>query len=154
MVRAANPLIPSGGTLCEAWGLAPVVGHYKCGNCPVCPYTRNTKSFKHHEIDIELRSATNCNTNNVVYCIWCPCGQIYIGQTTQCVSALICEHRNRIRCNVVNAPLVSHYQEKGHTADDITWQVIEKVKPPDRGGDLSALLTRKKMQMDHTLLYH
>ena len=43
-----------------------------------------------------------------------------------------------------NAPLVSHFLEQGHTADDLLWQVIEVITLPDRGGDLSQLLFRKE----------
>mgnify|MGYP002804684881 CR=1 FL=1 len=87
---------------------------------------------------------SNCNTINVIYCIWCPCDLIYIGQTTQPVKTRIGQHRSRIRCGTENAPLAAHFQEKGHSVDDIRWQVVETICTPERGGDMGAMLLRKE----------
>ena len=110
----------------------------------VCKYTINTKEFECNNVITELRSFSNCNTSNVVYCIKCPCGLPYIGQTTQAVKNRIGQHRSRIRCKTENAPLVAHFVDMGHTAEDLVWQVIEVVGLPDRGGDLSQILLRKE----------
>ena len=144
LVRAETPLPTNLGTLQEAWGLPPIVGHFKCGNCSVCPFTTNTKTFRHGEIEIQLNSMSNCNTDNVIYCIWCPCRLTYIGQTSQCFRARICQHRSRIRCNMENAPLLSHFQDMGHSADSLKWQVIEVVRLPDQGGNMNTLLFKRE----------
>ena len=142
LVHSSSPLNTRANTIDTLWGLKPLVGHYKCGNCVACEFTLNGKSFSHGSINYELRHFSNCNTSNVVYAIWCPCGLVYIGQTTQPVKSRIIQHRSRIRCQIANAPLVAHFVTLNHTADDIIWQVIEVVKLPPRGGSLSALLLR------------
>lgn len=43
---------------------------------------------------------------------------------------------------VPNAPLVNHFVEKKHTADEIQWQVMDKATVPQRGGDLTHFLQR------------
>ena len=124
------------------WGLEPLVGHFKCGSCAVCDFTLNVKNFVHGTIDFKLRHFSNCNTTNVVYAVWCPCGLVYIGQTTQPIKSRIIQHRSRIRCQIVNAPLVTHFMAFNHTEDVLRWQVVEVVKLPPRGGNLAALLMR------------
>ena len=89
-----------------------------------------------------LQCFSNCNTTNVVYAIWCPCGLLYIGQTSQSIKLRIGQHRSRIRCGTEGAPLVAHYMELNHTPDQIFWQVIEVIKLPVRGGHLPSLLFR------------
>lgn len=83
-------------TLITAWGLPKVKGHHKCGNCVCCDFTFNTNTFEHGNIKHNLQLFSDCNTKNVIYCIWCPCGLTYIGQTQQPVKARIGQHRSRI----------------------------------------------------------
>mgnify|MGYP002804721349 CR=1 FL=1 len=142
LVHSTLPVRAKANTMESLWGLKPVVGHYKCGNCAVCAFTLGVKKFSHGTIEVDLKHFSNCNTANVVYAIWCPCGWIYIGQTTQPVKSRIIQHRSRIRCQTASAPLVAHYLALNHTEDEILWQVVEVVKLPPRGGSLSKLLLR------------
>mgnify|MGYP002804506061 FL=1 len=142
LVRSSVPRASNTKTLDEIWALPPPIGHSKCGSCTVCKYTHNTKKFIHGHIEHDLKSLTNCNSKNVIYAVWCPCNLIYIGQTTQKVKDHITQHKSRIKCKVDNAPLVAHFMDKGHTQEDIRWQVIESVVLPERGGHLPSLLQR------------
>lgn len=35
---------------------------------------------------------------------------------------------SRIRCTVIGAPLVEHYREQNHTAEEIQWSVLYVVR--------------------------
>lgn len=60
------------------------------------------------------------------------------------MKARIGQHRSRIRRLVENAPLVSHYKDKNHSADEIKCQVVEVAKIPERGGDITWILQRRE----------
>lgn len=108
------------------WGLPPVEGHFPCGNCSVCPQTRHTK-----EVDLGLTRPwrqhhhTNCNTNNCIYVIECPCHKRYVGMTTRSVKLRICEHKSTIRCRKTLTKFQNHYLELNHSAENLEWTVID-----------------------------
>ena len=110
------------------WDMAPVVGHFPCGNCAVCHLTSKSKEVKFVSGFIwHQRSFTNCNTPNVIYCIRCPCDLLYIGMTTRKVKVRIGEHRSNIRCKKSNTRLLAHFLESNHTPNDCRWTVLESV---------------------------
>ena len=107
-------------------------GHYPCGNCSVCKYTKVTKS-----VDIgtnrpwELRFLSNCNTERVVYLLTCPCHKQYVGMTTRKVKIRLGEHRSNFRCKKNTTKMTLHFLETAHTPDDFTWVVLEHVSKVD-----------------------
>ena len=109
-----------------------VRGHFACGNCNVCPFTTATKSI-HFETGLrwEIRNHTNCNTQRVVYMILCPCGLRYIGMTSRKAKIRIGEHRSSIRCKKSNTKMTSHFLELGHSADDLSWVILESLPATD-----------------------
>ncbi|XP_069483860.1 uncharacterized protein [Ambystoma mexicanum] len=110
------------------WDLRSVKGHYPCGSCSVCSFTKKMRDFRINERIWTLPNLTNCKTKNVVYCIECPCGLRYVGQTSRAVHVRIAEHRSRIRCKIVTAPLVNHYLTLKHSPNNIVWWVLEAVQ--------------------------
>ncbi|XP_069500915.1 uncharacterized protein [Ambystoma mexicanum] len=111
------------------WGLPPVVGHFPCGNCSMCTQTRKTVN-----VDLGLdrmwniNEHTNCNTNNVIYLIVCPCKLIYIGKTNRKCRTRMIEHRSCIRNKVEQAPMVKHFIEMEHSCNNFEWCILKQVK--------------------------
>ena len=145
LVRASRNTIPEREqTIISMLGLPKPFGHFKCMNCAACTLTKDTKSIEINGSCVQQKKFSNCNTKNVVYCILCPCGLPYIGQTIQPVKARILQHRSRIRCAVQGAPLVNHFLTKGHNENDLQWSVIFVGNKDPRGGSLQTLLQRKE----------
>ena len=94
--------------------LPSVKGHFPCGNCSVCRFTKHTKEIRFENgFKWELRGHTNCNTQRVIYLLTCPCDLMYIGMTTRKIKIRIGEHRSNIRCHKNNTKMTIHFLEKG-----------------------------------------
>ncbi|XP_069495412.1 uncharacterized protein [Ambystoma mexicanum] len=133
------------------WDLRTTTGHFPCGSCSVCQFTRKMKEFKIGPKTWTLTTMTNCKTAHVVYCIQCPCGLRYVGQTSRPVHIRISEHRSRIRCKTLTAPLVSHYIELQHSANDILWWILDVVKNTP---NITHCLLQKEARWIHRLSTH
>lgn len=133
-------------TLNAIWGFGPLIGHSKCGGCNVCNYSMEGKEFLLNGVICKSNAFSNCNTQNVINAVVCPCKKVYFGQTSQKIKTRICQHRSRLRCKTENAPLVEHFTEKGHTEDQLKWTVISVIKIPQRGGNISALLNKEELK--------
>lgn len=131
------------------WGIPPIRGHVKCGNCKVCPLTQETKEFKYNNHTHVMRDHSNCNSSGVIYAITCPCGFVYIGQTIQKAKCRILQHISRIKCKTQGAPLVEHFMRFDHAPDSLTWCILEKVSPNPRGGDFSQILSVRECRFIH-----
>ncbi|CAJ0965360.1 unnamed protein product [Ranitomeya imitator] len=92
-----------------------------------------------------------CESSYVVYLIKCPCGLLYVGETTQSVRDRISKHKYTIRCQNLLLPIPHHFHSAGHSISQLRYQVIDSVPPPRRGGDRVALLHRKEAFWIHTL---
>lgn len=146
LVRAALPTAITRGTLNDLWGLPPLLGHAKCGSCLACDNTIEGPNFVYQRITYKRQYFSNYATTNVIYAIRCPCDKIYVGQTTQKVKLRIGQHRSRICCKTLNAPLVYHFTTIGHTEQDFNWTIIAALKLPKRGGDMQQLLNKEELK--------
>lgn len=45
----------------------------------------------------EVKEQYTCNSSNVIYALKCPCGKMYIGQTSRMTKIRLNEHRSAIR---------------------------------------------------------
>ncbi|OCT81575.1 hypothetical protein XELAEV_18028398mg [Xenopus laevis] len=86
------------------------------------------------------------NTSSVVYLLKCPCGNIYIGQTSRCVKERIKEHKGNIRNFVPNKDtMVSrHFSENQQNVSQLRWLVVEVVKIQTRAGDKKKSLLQRE----------
>ncbi|CAJ0963374.1 unnamed protein product [Ranitomeya imitator] len=66
---------------------------------------RNTGS------DIPIQGFFTCNSKDVVYAIKCPCGKMYVGETTQAIKERISHHKSDIRCGKYHLPIPNHFRE-------------------------------------------
>ena len=76
----------------------------KCGKCVTCPYVRPGKTIKATATNfaVEIKTAVDCNTKNVIYNIEClksGCRQQYIGETKKSLKERFNQHRGYVNNN-------------------------------------------------------
>ncbi|XP_073442130.1 uncharacterized protein [Dendrobates tinctorius] len=131
----------------------PKTGTYPCLHCNQCnnvlkgDYLHHPHSGKRYQI----KDFSTCDTSNVVYLIKCPCGLLYIGETTQSIRDRISKHKSTIRCGNTLLPIPHHFITAGHTIPQLKFCVIEHVPPPRRGGNRIQLLKRREAFWIHEL---
>ncbi|XP_041420362.1 uncharacterized protein LOC121394192 [Xenopus laevis] len=131
------------------WG-PPKKGTYACLNCICCSSIIKGDTVNHPTKGniIRLKDFCTCETKNVIYMLKCPCGLAYVGQTSRSVKERIKEHRGNIRNYKVgtqsDTPVSRHFTSHGHSLIQLKWLVLEQVKRPKRGGNLSKLLLQRE----------
>ncbi|CAJ0934922.1 unnamed protein product [Ranitomeya imitator] len=131
----------------------PKMGTFPCLSCNQCNNVLrgNTIHHPHTGKRYPINNFFTCDTNYAVYLIKCPCGLLYVGETTQSVKSRISKHKSTIRCKNLMLPLPSHFIEKGHNLSQLRFQIIEQVTPPRRGGDRVTILKRREAYWIHEL---
>ncbi|OCU01958.1 hypothetical protein XELAEV_18007738mg [Xenopus laevis] len=129
------------------------VGMSLCYGCNQCPYIHKGKDFIHPETGYvaHLRGHYTCVSKYVVYVLICPCGLIYIGQTTQMIKSRISQHRSSINLGNMSQPVSKHFIEKGHGADQLRLMVLEMVPPLKNRGDREIRLKQWEVWWIHKL---
>lgn len=122
-------------------------GNYKCGssNFPRTARTGYTVCSNNGKI-FKIDTYFNYNTNYVIYVITCgACSIEYVGRTIHRLRGRFCGHLSDIRNN--KSTNVAFYFNLMHGGDLslVQVQVIEKVKTPQRGGDLCCLLCKREV---------
>ncbi|XP_077163796.1 uncharacterized protein LOC143831932 [Paroedura picta] len=104
-------------------------GNYKCGTCGVCKYLLPIKEYRAtgNGFYVRINRFINCSSKNLVYCIICPCAQLYIGITSRPIRVRIQEHQSRLRHRITDAPMVTHFMEKGHKPEDLLFFGLEQI---------------------------
>ncbi|CAJ0965950.1 unnamed protein product [Ranitomeya imitator] len=112
---------------------------FPCLHCAQCG---NVKVFR-------LKTMTR-ESSFVIYLIKCPCGLLYIGETTQSLRDRVSKHKSTIRCKNLPLPIPHHFVTHGHTISQLKYQVIDSVSP-QRQGDRISLLKKREAFWIHTL---
>ena len=104
----------------------------KCLNCGVCPYIREGKSVistsNNHKVDIK------CNSSHVNYLVGCVrCRKQNKGETDGTLKERFREHRGYVTAKMENKATGKHFNKPGHSVNDMTVTVIEKIFNNDRG---------------------
>ena len=76
----------------------------------------------------------NCESKNIIYLIECNktnCGQRYIGETERPLKKRLAEHKGYVNNNIISQATGAHFNGRGHTSDNITITIVEKVKKED-----------------------
>lgn len=96
----------------------------------MCSLTLQLKDYKprYWWNSIKLKSFTNRKSRYEIFILICPCELIQIGSTTCTVKIRILEHKSRIKNGVLDASLVPHFREEGHSADDLKYFVLLTLK--------------------------
>ncbi|XP_077136476.1 uncharacterized protein LOC143793411 [Ranitomeya variabilis] len=129
------------------------MGTFPCLNCACCANVIRSSEFLHPHTgkSFKINGFYTCETNFVVYLIKCPCGLLYIGETTQHVRDRISSHKSTIRLKKTWLPLPHHFALANHSVSQLRYQVIERVKKPRRGGDHVKLLKERESFWIYTL---
>lgn len=85
-----------------------------------------------------------CLSNWIIYTLVCPCGLIYVGETT-------CDLRYTIRKKRLDQPVSKHCVEKGHNEWDLKCMIVDSVPPLSRRGDRLTKLMRKELEWIYKL---
>ena len=105
-------------------------GMKKCGKCLTCSYIKPGKTVKStaSNYQVDINTAVDCTTDNVIYCIECKkCQAQYIGQTGDTLRKRFDKHRNSVEKKDNTKAIGQHYNQPGHSLSDMTVTVVEKV---------------------------
>ncbi|XP_073412618.1 uncharacterized protein [Dendrobates tinctorius] len=121
-------------------------GTFPCLGCACCSNVIKGSDITHPRTGKRygIRGFFTCDTNYVVYLIKCPCGLLYVGESTQHVRDRISSHKSTIRCKKTWLPIPYHFINANHSVSQLRFQVIEKVERPRRGGDHIKLLKSRE----------
>ncbi|CAJ0931127.1 unnamed protein product [Ranitomeya imitator] len=110
-------------------------GTFPCLKCSQCANVLKGPRISHPltGTDIPIRGFFTCDSQYVVYAIKCPCGQIYVGETTQAVKDRISQHKSDIRCGKTHLPVPNHFHQAGHTIAQLRFLVLEQIFSNRRG---------------------
>ncbi|CAJ0968064.1 unnamed protein product [Ranitomeya imitator] len=127
-------------------------GIFPCLNCAACSNVIKSDTITHPRTgkSYPVRGFHTCDSNFAVYLIKCPCGLLYIGETTQHIRDRIASHKSTISCGKNWLSLPDHFTKSRHTVAQLKFQVIEQVPRPRRGGDHIKLLRAHWLNHDYT----
>ena len=115
-------------------------GFHKCGynffgNCKACEIIpkwgikthKNNKTKKSYDINCPI----TCTTKNVIYKLNCTkCTDwVYIGETGRRFRDRFLEHRGYVSQKDINQPTGEHFNQPGHSVQNILPTIIERVLP-------------------------
>lgn len=131
-----QPLLNQGGQT--------INGPKKCGKCKICDITLEITQFQHHGTTYPLKNKTSCGSSFVIYCIQCPRSLIYIGKTTHPFRVRMNEHRSRLHCKRIEAPLVPHCLEHSHKFEELHCFCLEQINVGFDGKSKDQTLIREQ----------
>ncbi|CAJ0938687.1 unnamed protein product [Ranitomeya imitator] len=128
-------------------------GTFPCLSCAACSNVIRSENITHPRTgrSYPIKGFFTCNSNFVVYLVKCPCGVLYVGETTQRIKDRIASHKSTIRCGKTWLPLPDHFIKSRHTVAQLKFQIIEHVPRPRRGGDHIRLLKSRETYWIHKL---
>ncbi|CAJ0960174.1 unnamed protein product [Ranitomeya imitator] len=114
----------------------PRVGTFPCLHCAQCGNVLKGDKVIHPYSgkEFKIRGYFTCSSEYVVYMIKCPCGLLYVGETSQSIRDRISKHKSTIRCENLLLPIPHHFHTKGHNISQLRFQVLEQISLPRRVG--------------------
>ncbi|CAJ0926946.1 unnamed protein product [Ranitomeya imitator] len=111
-------------------------GTFPCFQCAQCANVLKGPKISHPltGTDIPIQGFYTCDSKQVVYAIKCPCGKIYVGETTQAIKDRISHHKSDIRCGKDHLPIPHHFREAGHGVTQLRFLVLEQISQ-NRSGE-------------------
>ncbi|XP_073446551.1 uncharacterized protein [Dendrobates tinctorius] len=105
---------------------------FPCLSCASCSNIIKSDTVTHPRTgaSFPIRGFYTCDSNFVVYVIKCPCGLLYVGETTQHVKDRIASHKSTIRHGKTWLPIPDHFIKHKHTVAQLKYQIIEQVAKP------------------------
>ena len=98
--------------------------------CKTCPIINTNDTFTSNSTGntFRVRATATCKTKNIIYLIECRlCGMQYVGETENALHIRMNGHRSDINRNLPEKPVAAHFNAPGHSADDLSVMVIERV---------------------------
>ncbi|OCT83342.1 hypothetical protein XELAEV_18025881mg [Xenopus laevis] len=92
-----------------------------------------------------------CESTYVIYLLKCPCGLLYVCETTQKICDRISKHKSTIRREMLALPVPAHFHTASHSVSQLKFQVIDSVEEPRRGGNRLMMLKKLEMLWIHKL---
>ncbi|CAJ0955407.1 unnamed protein product [Ranitomeya imitator] len=122
-------------TLRQTFLQTPRRGTFPCLQCAQCANVLRGHKISHPltGADIPIRGFFTCQSTQVVYAIKCPCGKIYVGETSQAIKDRISHHKSDIRCGKFHLPIPYHFREGGHSIAQLRFLVLEQISLNRRG---------------------
>ena len=116
-------------------------GTRKNGNRPcnskggkTCRHIKTIDTFRStvNKTSYKVHTSANCKTKGVVYLIQCKkCHQQYVGSTKNALQIRLNGHRYDIGNMKIQKPVAKHFNRRGHSMEDLTIMVIEKLRNND-----------------------
>ncbi|OCT61398.1 hypothetical protein XELAEV_18047421mg [Xenopus laevis] len=96
---------------------------------------------------IPIRGYYTCNSESVVHSLKCPCGMIYVRQTSRLVRNR--EHKYSISTydphkKKIHSPVGKHFYLNKHSLATLRWMLLEEINIPHRGGHKKCLLLQRE----------
>ena len=108
----------------------------RCNTCPLVEESTVVTSSVDKNIKVFLNSPITCESNNVIYCIFCNkqgCNKIqYIGETERELKVRIREHIGYVNNLNISTPTGHHFNMPNHSVENMRIQVIEQCKENSR----------------------
>lgn len=129
----------------------PPRGSFPCLQCVSCQYMHKGGRFIHPGTgeSYRINFFLTCESNHVIYALWCPCNLLYIEETRNEVKIRLNQHRYSIRKKPNDLPVPKHFNELNHTEKDLKFMVIDHIPIQRRGGDRILALKRRELMWIH-----
>lgn len=128
-------------------------GTFPCLHCIHCSNVIKGQEITHPRTGehFQAKGHYTCDSTFVIYLIKCPCGLIYVGETSQKIKSRIASHKSTIRCKKTWLPPPHHFEATHHTIAQLRFQVLEQVPRPRRGGNHIQLLKERESYWIHRM---
>ncbi|OCT75561.1 hypothetical protein XELAEV_18030742mg [Xenopus laevis] len=100
---------------------------------------------------VQLQGHFTCTSEYVIYALTCPCGYIYIGETTQMVKSRMSQLKYSINLGNDRLLVSEHFIDMGHNSDQLKFIVLEGIPPLKYGGDREQKLKQREVWWRHKL---
>lgn len=128
-------------------------GSFPCLSCISCNYMAKGDSFVHPKTNkrYKIKFYLTCNSNYVIYVLWCPCDLLYVGETRNDMKTRLNQHRYSIRKKRLDLPVSKHFLDANHSERDLKFMILDHIPVQRTGGDRILRLKKKELMWIHTL---
>ena len=111
-------------------------GNRPCNSigCKTCQHIQMTERFRSTVTgkSYKIHTPATCKTKGIVYIIQCrKCQKQYVGSTKNALHIRLNGHKYDIRHKKILKPVAKHFNKRGHSMEDLTIMVIEKIPAGD-----------------------